>query len=256
MITAGIDLGSNSIKTLFLKDQKEIIGFDIRKSKFDYQKIAEESFYDLLNKVNLKKSDIYKIVATGYGRLRCSFADKEISEISCHAKGAYFTFPTARSIIDIGGQDCKVIALSENGKVIDFVMNDKCAAGTGKFLEVMANTLDEDISNFGKIGAFSKKDLKITNTCTVFAESEVISLISQGENKEDIITALHRSVGLRIFSLAARLNLEDDLIITGGVAKNIGIINSLTYIFERKILVPKEPQLIGALGAALFAGEN
>ena len=255
MISLGIDLGSNTVKAVLLKDGKEVLATSVRKGTYDPQAVADEVVADCVAAAGIARADIGKVVATGYGRISCAFADKEISEISCHGRGAYFTLPSTRTIIDIGGQDSKVIVLSENGKVTDFIMNDKCAAGTGRFLEVMASALGLELSQFGPIALQSTKPIEITNTCTVFAESEVISLLARKTAKEDIIAGLHRSIASRVLALASRLSTADDVMATGGVALNSGVVAALETASGRKIKVPPMPQLNGALGAALYASE-
>jgi len=255
MITLGIDLGSNTIKTVLLEDGRNILGSTVRKTGHDSSKITQECLDDSLAQAGISRDKIRKTVATGYGRVSCEIADKEISEITCHGKGAYFRMPEARTIIDIGGQDSKVISLSDNGKVIDFVMNDKCAAGTGRFLEVMAGALGAELDEFGDISARSENPVNISNTCTVFAESEVISLMARREPIENIIAGLHKSIAARVLALAGRLRIEDKVALTGGVARNSGIRRALETAGDRTIEVPESPQTIGALGAALHAHE-
>jgi (R)-2-hydroxyacyl-CoA dehydratese activating ATPase len=215
----------------------------------------DECIEETLAKAGVSFEKIGKIVATGYGRVSCKIAHKEISEITCHGKGAYFSMPGARTIIDIGGQDSKVISLSDNGKVIDFVMNDKCAAGTGRFLEVMAQALQVPLSEFGEVSKKSGRVVEISNTCTVFAESEVISLMARQEPKENIIAGLHKSIASRVIALAKRLRIEEEIALTGGVALNDGVRRALEAAAGKKISVPANPQLIGSLGAAIHAFE-
>ncbi len=253
MITLGIDLGSNTIKTVVLEDGRDVLGSCVRKSGYDTKIITDECVREALSQAGAKFDDIKKIVATGYGRVSCDIAHKEISEITCHGKGAYFRMPEARTIIDIGGQDSKVISLSDNGKVIDFVMNDKCAAGTGRFLEVMATALGVALDDFGEISGKADKMIDISNTCTVFAESEVISLLARREPVENIIAGLHKSIASRVLALASRLRIQEPVVLTGGVAKNLGIKRALETVGKINIGIPVSPQTIGALGAALHA---
>lgn len=255
MITLGIDLGSNTVKVAILRDGKDLIGSSIKKSGHDTKRITDECMEESLSQAGIKFEDITKIVATGYGRVHCEMAHKEISEITCHGKGAFFRMPGARTIIDIGGQDSKVISLSDNGKVIDFVMNDKCAAGTGRFLEVMAQALGVDLNDFGSISAKSTTSIEISNTCTVFAESEVISLMAKREPIENILAGLHKAIAARVTALANRLRIQEQILLTGGVAKNLGIKAALEKATGKTIYVPETPQLNGALGAAIHAFE-
>jgi (R)-2-hydroxyacyl-CoA dehydratese activating ATPase len=255
LITLGVDLGSNTVKTLILEDGRDILAFIVRKTSHESQKVMDECVEETLSKAGVAFGDLAKIVATGYGRVSCKIANKEISEITCHGKGAYFSMPGARTIIDIGGQDSKVISLSDNGKVIDFVMNDKCAAGTGRFLEVMAQALQVPLPEFGEVSKRADKIVDISNTCTVFAESEVISLMARQEPKENIIAGLHKAIASRVIALAKRLRIEDEIALTGGVALNDGVRRSLESASGKSIKVPNNPQLIGALGAAIHAFE-
>ena len=196
------------------------------------------------------------VVSTGYGRHGLSFANKSVTEIMCHAKGAHFMIPETRTIVDIGGQDSKAIAVDEHGAVKDFAMNDKCAAGTGRFLEVMAGVLEVgSVDNMGPLSLKGEYPCRISSTCTIFAESEVISLRAEGRSREDLIAGVHRAVASRVGMMAKRLRISPELVFTGGVAKNIGMKAALEEEFGMGIMVPEEPQITGALGAALIAAE-
>ena len=199
---------------------------------------------------------IGRVVATGYGRIAVPFASKKVTEITCHARGAYHLFPQTRTVIDIGGQDSKVIRLGKDGRVVDFVMNDKCAAGTGRFLEVMARALEVSLEDMGRLSDLARERLTISSMCTVFAESEVVSLIAEGHPKEDIIRGLHDAVSERVAGMAERVGLENGVTMTGGVAKNAGVVRSLEERLGVKISRPEEPQIVGALGAALIAADG
>ncbi|HHT9130729.1 MAG TPA: 2-hydroxyacyl-CoA dehydratase, partial [Candidatus Brocadiaceae bacterium] len=194
--------------------------------------------------------------ATGYGRIKVPFANEVVTEITCHAKGANYYFPKARTIIDIGGQDSKVIKVDARGNVLDFVMNDKCAAGTGRFLEVMARTVEIDLEDMGQISLSGKDNVSISSLCTVFAESEVVSLIGADHKTADICRALHISIAKRITAQVKRIGLEEEIVMTGGVAKNIGVVTELEKNLGCKIKISEEPQINGALGAALIALEK
>jgi predicted CoA-substrate-specific enzyme activase len=253
---AGIDIGSLSVETVIIDHKKKIITYNILPTGANSETAGEKSFKDALQKADLKKEQIKYIIATGYGRISIPFANKKITEISCHGKGAHYFFPNTKTIIDIGGQDSKGIQIDSNGKVQDFLMNDKCAAGTGRFLEVMARTLELNIDSLGKIGLESQKDINISSMCTVFAESEVVSLIAKGENKEDIVKGLHNSISQRVVNMVRQLISDGEITMTGGVAKNIGMVSALERKLKMKLNIPDEPQIIGALGAALFAMES
>ena len=255
IITIGIDLGSRTSKLAVIEDGKHI--FSLHKTTGVNPKITAT---DLLNKtkerLNITDKDITKIYSTGYGRNIVPFSNKKISEISCHAKGVNFIFPQANSIIDIGGQDSKGILINNKGRVLDFVMNDKCAAGTGRFLEVTANILEVTVDDLGTLALTSDKDVKVNSTCVVFAESEIIGLISQGIEANDIIRSVHLSIAKRTKNLIARLHWQKPLIFTGGVAKNIGMKYALEEMIGHEILVPEDPFITGALGAAFFAYQD
>ena len=255
----GVDIGSVTTKVALLlsKDgEDKVISYKITATGPNGENTSLKLIDEILKEANLKMEDIKRIVATGYGRVRVNFTKDTKTEISCHAKGVKFYFPQARTVIDIGGQDSKVIKIGKNNLVVDFVMNDKCAAGTGRFLEIMSNVLHEDLKNFGEIHANTKNHLEITNICTVFAESEVITLLSEGKDKNEIIKGLNYSVAKRVLNLAKRIGIEKDIVMTGGVAKNGGVVLALEELLGEEIKVPSEPQIVGALGAALFAKET
>jgi predicted CoA-substrate-specific enzyme activase len=202
---------------------------------------------------NLSKDDLSNVVSTGYGRYLTGFNGRTVTEISCHAMGAKFLFPEVRTLIDIGGQDSKVTRIDESGGVENFMMNDKCAAGTGRFLEVMAQALDVELSQMGALSLLSRNDVRISSTCTVFAESEVISLLAEDCAKEDIIAGIHKAIAVRILGMAARVIVKERVAMSGGVARNIGMVHALEQGLGTKLLVAESPEIVGALGAALFA---
>ena len=249
--TMGIDIGSTASKSIILKDGKEIISsscIDVGAGTSGPSRTIKET----LENANLTREDISYVMATGYGRTSLEEADFQMSELSCHAKGAYFLFPNVRTIIDIGGQDAKALKIGDNGMLENFVMNDKCAAGTGRFLDVIAKVLEVDVSKLEELDALSTKDVSISSTCTVFAESEVISQLASGTKIEDIVKGIHKSIAARVGSLAKRVGLNDDIIFTGGVALNKGMVRALEENTGHKIYTSPLCQLNGALGAALF----
>jgi len=252
MIVAGVDVGAATAKTAILKDG-EFISSAIMPTGDVVIQAAEDITKEALAKVGLSMSDLDHVVSTGYGRHMVKFTDKAVSEIICHAKGVNFLIPSARSIIDIGGQDSKVIGMREDGTVRDFVMNDKCAAGTGRFLEVMATVLSATIETMGSISLTSEEPSTITSTCTIFAESEIVSLRAEAAKREDMIAGLHRAVARRVVIMGKTVGYTDDVVFTGGVAKNSGVLKFMEELLETKIVLPEEPQIMGALGAALFA---
>ena len=252
MITAGIDVGSRTTKVVILNNEKWI-GEKIKKTGANSIKKAEEVLDLALNSINLRKKDLDYIVATGYGRINVSFADEKITEITCHSLGAHKLFPNTQTIIDIGGQDSKVISLGDEGRVDDFVMNDKCAAGTGRFLEVMADKLEVSLEKIGELSLKTKEAANISSTCTVFAESEVISLVAEGLKKSKILRGLHKSIVKRLTAMICKVGLNKEVTMTGGVCHNDGVYKILEKELDLKINRPKKPQYVGAYGAAQLA---
>lgn len=255
MYTMGVDIGSTASKGVILRDGKDIVSsstIPVGTGTSGPARVIKELF----EKSQLVKEDIKRIVATGYGRMNFDYADKQISELSCHAKGAYSIFPNVKTIIDIGGQDAKVLKLNSRGRLMDFVMNDKCAAGTGRFLDVMANVLEVKISDLSKLADLSETQVDISSTCTVFAESEVISHLSEGKKPEDIAAGIHRSIARRVSSLAKRIGIEKDVAMTGGVAQNSSVVGFMEKEIGLPINVSEHAQIIGALGAAIYAWEE
>lgn len=255
MITVGIDVGSNTTKAALLKDGG-IAGTLLIPTGYNAKKSGEKVFHDLLAEHRVGRDAVDRVIATGYGRNSIDFADKTITEITCHASGAHYQDPGVRTVIDIGGQDSKAIALDDSGRVIDFAMNDKCAAGTGRFLEVMARALEVDLDIFGKMALEADVPASISSLCTVFAESEVISLISRGEKRENIIAGIHDAIGARVAAMANRIILVDPICMTGGVARNAGVVKALKKNCGRDIKVLKFAQINGAIGAALIAAQE
>ncbi len=252
MITAGIDIGSITAKVAILDDEK-IIGEMVDFTGYNAGKAGRNIFEKLLSKTGLDEGSVSKIVSTGYGRNAVDFAHKAVTEITCHAAGAYFLDRSVRSIIDVGGQDSKALLLFEGGKVRDFAMNDKCAAGTGRFLEVMARALHLDLDQMGSIALNTETPSKISSICTVFAESEVVSLISKGESRENIIAGINESVASRVTALARRVNVAPPVMMTGGVARNRGVVKALEKKLGTDIIVSPHAQINGAIGAAILA---
>uniref|UniRef100_A0A7C2IQ59 2-hydroxyglutaryl-CoA dehydratase n=1 Tax=Ammonifex degensii TaxID=42838 RepID=A0A7C2IQ59_9THEO len=252
MIIAGIDIGSLSAEAVILADGV-IRGYSIIPSGAESRRSAEEAFTVALKEAGLPREAVAHIVATGYGRLSVPFADKRVTEITCHGRGAVYVLPDTRTVIDIGGQDSKVIRVDSRGAVEDFTMNDKCAAGTGRFLEVMARVLETDLEGFSALAAAAKKAATISSMCTVFAESEVVSLIGQGAPREEIALGLCEAIAERIVALVHRVRLAEKVTMTGGVAKNKAVVAAISRKLGVGVMVPPEPQIIGALGAALVA---
>lgn len=255
MYVMGIDSGSTSTNAVIINEKKEIIASRVIRTGAKSGESAQRILTEILAAANLNREDLTRIVSTGYGRVSIPFADETVTEISCHGKGAHFVAPKVRTILDIGGQDSKAIRLNENGDVIDFVMNDKCAAGTGRFLEMMARTLEISLDELGPVSLNWKENIEISSMCSVFAESEVISLIAQNKDTADIAHGIHQAIAGKAISLLKRVGLEKDFMMTGGVAKNPGVIKVLEDALDSPLFIYEEPEIIGALGAALFGLE-
>ncbi|OQY11568.1 MAG: 2-hydroxyglutaryl-CoA dehydratase [Desulfobacteraceae bacterium 4572_187] len=252
MITVGVDVGSITAKAAVINDDG-IAATKVILTGYNAKNAGEQVFEGVLADAGIESSQVDCIIATGYGRNSVTFADKAVTEITCHAAGAHYLNPDIRSIIDIGGQDSKAIVINEKGKVIDFAMNDKCAAGTGRFLEVMARALEVNLDEFGNMSLKADNAASISSLCTVFAESEVVSLISKGENRQNIIAGIHESIASRVVAMGNRIGLRDPVMMTGGVAKNIGVVRALEKKINTSISVSKNAQVTGAIGAGLIA---
>jgi len=253
-VVVGLDMGSVSTKAAVLEDSR-IVGYAILPTGFSPQDSGRSAIIEACRRAGISPKDVVYIVATGYGRINAPFANSRVTEITCHGKGAFYMNNCARTVIDVGGQDSKVISINEKGRVVDFQMNDRCAAGTGRFLEVMMKTLGMNYEEMSHAAINSENPSKISNMCTVFAESEVITLLAKGESRGNIAAGLCNSIAERIATMVKRIGLKEEVIMTGGVAKNRGVVKLLENKLNTKILVPEEPQIIGALGAALEARE-
>jgi predicted CoA-substrate-specific enzyme activase len=223
----------------------------IRHTGPEHRREADQVMESALADCRLRFDEIAYVVATGYGRMNVPFADRQITELSCHARGVASLFPDVRLAIDIGGQDAKALKIA-GGKLVDFAMNDKCAAGTGRFLEVLAGTLGVRVEELGGISLRSTKKVAISSTCTVFAQQEVVARLSEGTRLEDVVAGVHDAVASRVAKMAQRLRVQPDVVFTGGVAKNAGVVKALVANLGCPVLVPAEPLLSGALGAALL----
>ena len=255
MYTMGVDVGSASSKVVILEDGIRVVTekvVQLGTGSSGPQRVLEEAH----EASGLRMEDMARVVATGYGRFSFEGADRQVSEISCHAKGIYHLVPSARTIIDIGGQDAKAIKLDERGGVVQFFMNDKCAAGTGRFIDVMARVLEVTTGEMQDYDAKATEPAPISSTCTVFAESEVISQLSQGTSKENIIAGVHASVAVKACGLAYRGGVTPDVVMSGGVAQNAGVVRAISKELKQQVIVAPHPQVAGALGAALYAYED
>ena len=255
MLVTGIDVGSTSGEVVLL-DGDKILAYSIVDTGYNSRRAADLALEQALSEARIAREQIGTMVATGYGRIAIDYATKQVTEISCYARGIHFLYPHVRTVIDIGGQDSKVISVSPKGKPTDFQMNDKCAAGTGRFLEVMARALQLELTELGAISARAKKQMVISSMCTVFAESEVITLVAEGAAREDIVAGLHRAIAKRVGAMVKRVGIVPPIAFAGGVAKNAGVRRALEQELGESLIIPDEPQIIGALGAALIARDG
>jgi benzoyl-CoA reductase subunit A len=255
MITCGIDVGSLSAEAAILVDGNLEV-YSIIRTGPGSADTAERALEEALKKTDIQRQDIEFTVSTGYGRVIVPFSNRNITEISCHAKGANYFLPSVRTILDMGGQDCKVIRCDENGKVATFLMNDKCAAGTGRALDVMATLLQTPLEQIGPMSmTYDGNPLKISSTCVIFAKSEVLSLMREGVPLNEILAALCESVAERVKGLVRRVGIKEDFFISGGISKNIGVVKRIEKKLGVNAHISFEPQIVGAVGAALFADE-
>jgi (R)-2-hydroxyacyl-CoA dehydratese activating ATPase len=250
--TAGIDIGSITAKAAVLCDGR-LLGSRVIFTGYNSEAAGRRVFEELLGDLGLDRAEVVRIVATGYGRKSVAIADKAVTEIMCHAAGARYLDPSVRSLVDIGGQDSKAVVMDESGRVTNFAMNDKCAAGTGRFLEVMARALEADLDEFGELSLRAEQPAKISSLCTVFAESEVISLIARGETRENIIAGIHEAIASRVSAMASRIGLAAPVMMTGGVARNVGVVRALEKVLAMPVVVSPHAQVTGAIGAAAIA---
>jgi len=250
---AGIDIGSTMTKAVILGDG--VIASVIGPTGPEQRRLANKVMEEALRKAGLSFDAMTYIVSTGYGRINVPFADKQVTEISCHAKGVSSLFPQARTIVDIGGQDSKAITVDPNGRVTNFIMNDKCAAGSGRFVEVIADTVGLKLEQMGDLSLQSTRPAQISNICTIWAQQEVASRLAEGVPVTDLIAGVHRSLADRVARMVKRLKLQKEVILTGGGGKNKGLVKALADQLDCEILVPPEPLITGALGAALLGRE-
>lgn len=254
---AGVDVGSNTAEACILDQDGNIKASHIIPVRPVPEKSAKEVFYLSLASSGIRKEQIGLCFSTGYGRNNIYFSEDNVSEISCHGRGAHFLNNRIRTIVDVGGQDCKVIRIDRNGFLEDFTMNDKCAAGAGRFLELMAKKLDVDISELGKLSIKSKRPVKFSSTCAIFAEIELLQKLYYGKKKKDIAAGIHIAMARRIKSLVGRTVLKEELCLTGGGSKNIGMVRAIEHELNVRFrALPIDPQLIGAFGAAIFARDS
>ncbi len=256
MHVAGVDVGSTATKAVILDENRTVAGKACGPTGANVVGAASRMFQAALKEAGLEEWDVEFVVGTGYGRYKVPFGHAQVTEISCHARGANFLFPKTRTLVDIGGQDTKAIAVGDKGEIRDFCMNDKCAAGTGRFLEACAAVLGLTLDEIGDVSMKSQKPLRITNVCTVFVESEIVSHLARGEAVEDILRGVHHAIAGRSVALLRRVGIDQDVTFTGGVSRNRGMVAALEERLQCHINVSPMSQYMGALGAALFAVER
>jgi len=250
---AGVDVGSTQTKAVVIDEGRRIVARSLIDTGANVTLAAERAYAEALKDGNIREEEVEYVVGTGYGRYKVTFGDTQITEISCHGRGAVHMFPGTRTVVDMGGQDTKAIRVSPTGEILDFCMNDKCAAGTGRFLGAAASALDIPLGDLGAIALKAEKAVKISTTCTVFAESEVVSWLGKGKKIEDILLGVHQSIASRSLGLMRRVGVDPEVTFTGGVTKNIGMVTALNDLLGFEVNVGPESHFMGALGAALFA---
>lgn len=250
---AGVDVGSTQTKAIIINEAGEIVGRALIDTGANVILAAENAYVTALKNGNIDEEEVEYIIGTGYGRYRVTFGNTQVTEISCHGRGAVHMFPGTRTVLDMGGQDTKAIQVSPKGEIIDFCMNDKCAAGTGRFLGAASAALDIPLNDLGNTALRSERPVRISTTCTVFAESEVLSWLGKGKKIEDILMGVHQSIASRSIGLMRRVGIDEEVTFTGGVARNTGMIYALEEKLGLKLNVSEDSHFMGALGAALFA---
>lgn len=252
-LTGGVDVGSTQTKAVVIDERRNIVARCLVDTGANVIEAAQSAFSAAIKGAGIGADQVKFVIGTGYGRYKVSFGDKQVTEISCHGRGAAHMFPGTCTVIDMGGQDSKAIRVKPDGEIIDFCMNDKCAAGTGRFLGAAAKALGMTLDDLGPTALKSNKPVRISTTCTVFAEAEVLSWLGKGKTVEDILWGVHKSIATRSFGLLRRVGVVDQITFTGGVANNAGMIKALEEILDKKLNVSKDSHFMGALGAALFA---
>jgi len=253
---AGIDVGSTQTKGIIIDEERRILARALSMTGANVTRAAENCFVESLKLAGIERALVRYIVGTGYGRYKVTFGDAQITEISCHARGAYHLFPNTKTVIDMGGQDAKGIRVGEGGEVKDFVMNDKCAAGTGRFLASAADALMLSLDEIGEISLKAKNPVRLTTVCTVFVESDIMSYLAQNKKVEDILGGVHSAIAARTISLVRRVGIEPEVTFTGGVSRNLGMVRALEEKLELRLNVSPDSHYVGALGASLFALER
>jgi len=250
---SGVDVGSTQTKAIIIDENSQIVGRSLLDTGANVIKAAETAYFEALKEGDIDEEQVEYVIGTGYGRYRVTFGNSQVTEISCHGRGAVHLFPNTRTVVDMGGQDTKAISVNEKGEITDFCMNDKCAAGTGRFLGAAAAALDIPLDELGPVSLQSQRPIKISTTCTVFAESEVLAWIGKGKKIEDILWGVHKSIASRSAGLMRRVGIEDEITFTGGVSRNVGMVKALEERIEKPLNISEDCHYMGALGAAMFA---
>ncbi|MBC8406264.1 MAG: 2-hydroxyglutaryl-CoA dehydratase [Planctomycetes bacterium] len=253
---AGVDVGSTQTKAVVINEDREIVARALIDTGANVVRAAENAFKTAIEGQNILEEEVEWVIGTGYGRYRVTFGNDQVTEISCHGRGASHIFPGTRTVVDMGGQDTKAIRVAESGEIDDFCMNDKCAAGTGRFLGAAASALEIPLPELGGTALTSEKGVRISTTCTVFAESEVLAWLGKGKRVQDILWGVHESIAKRTMGLLRRVGINDEITFTGGVSKNVAMIKALEDAIGHKLNVSDECHYMGALGAALFAMDH
>ncbi len=253
---AGVDVGSTQTKAVLVDEDRRIVARALIPTGANVSRAGETAFLRACEAAGLPRTAVGYVVGTGYGRYKVTFGDAQITEITCHARGAHSLFPGTRTVVDMGGQDTKAIKVGPDGAVLDFAMNDKCAAGTGRFLSAAADVTGVGLDEIGPLSLEAKNPVRLTSVCTVFVESDIMSYLAQRKTIEDILGGVHKAIATRTMALVRRVGVEDEVTFTGGVSRNVGMVRALADVLGRSINVSDEGHYMGALGAALFALER
>lgn len=253
---AGVDVGSTQTKAVVIDEDRNIVATCLMDTGANVTKAAEDAFKSCIEQKNLLEEEVEWVIGTGYGRYKVTFGNAQVTEISCHGRGASHIFPGTRTVLDMGGQDTKAIRVKANGEIEDFCMNDKCAAGTGRFLGASAAALDIPLDDLGDTALLSENPVQISTTCTVFAESEILSWLGRGKKVQDILWGVHESIAKRSMGLLRRVGIEEEITFTGGVSRNVAMIKAMEKALKCKLNIGDQCHYAGALGAALFAMDH
>ena len=253
---AGVDVGSTQTKAVIVDESRRIVARALIPTGANVSRAGENAFAEACRAGEIAREAVGYVVGTGYGRYKIAFGDAQITEITCHARGAHSAFPGTRTVIDMGGQDTKAIKVGSDGSVLDFSMNDKCAAGTGRFLSAAADVTGISLDDIGPVALEARNPVRLTSVCTVFVESDIMSYLAQRKTVEDILGGVHKAIATRTMSLVRRVGVEEEITFTGGVSRNVGMVRSLEAVLGKPVNVSADGHFMGALGAALFALER